>query len=182
MGFGMYFFLKNLYNFNIIGLYQRDLKMNAQSFFRKVRKQSGFTLLELMVVIAVISILASLAVPRFQNQMQKARFVEVINATAPFKTAVEICAQRTGAVATCVAGAAGIPETVGASPNGVVNGVTVGANGVITATGGANVDNRTYILTPTIPPNVNNVQSATGLSWTVDTTSTCLEVGLCDPS
>lgn len=172
MGFGMYFFLKNLYNFNIIGLYQRDLKMNFQSFFWKVRKQSGFTLLELLVVIAVIGILASLAVPRFQNQLKKAKFVEVVNATSPYKTAIELCAQRGNALSACDATYKGMTPDSGESTSKVVKSVTVGANGVITATGGDAVDGKDYILTPTT---VNN-----GLSWAVS--GGCIDASLCEPN
>ncbi|HMY62402.1 MAG TPA: prepilin-type N-terminal cleavage/methylation domain-containing protein, partial [Nitrosomonas sp.] len=55
--------------------------------------QKGFTLIELMIVVAIIGILAAVAVPAYQNYTIKSRFTEVINATAPFKTAVELCVQ-----------------------------------------------------------------------------------------
>ncbi len=55
--------------------------------------QKGFTLIELMIVVAIIGILAAIAVPAYQNYTLKSRYSEVVNAVAPFKLAVEMCVQ-----------------------------------------------------------------------------------------
>lgn len=145
--------------------------MNVKVATRKMRTQKGFTLLELLVVIAIVGILATLAVPRFQGQMDKARFAEVVSATAPFKSAVEVCVQRTGALATCTAGAAGtgIPAAVGAVAGTNIAGVAVAA-GVITATGSGVVGGDTYILTPTL--------AGSAVTWA--TGGTCFTNARCD--
>lgn len=141
----------------------------------KTRQQLGFTLLELLVVIAVIGVLASLAVPRFQNQIKKAKFVEVVNAIGPYKTAVELCVQRGITLSDCDSGSNGIPKaTTSISSSGVVASVSV-ENGVITAIGGTNVDGASYILFPTTSENTSS-----GLDWS-SAESTCLAAELCEP-
>ena len=113
------------------------------------QNQKGFTLIELMIVVAIIGILAAVALPAYNNYTQKARFTEVVNATAAAKSAVEVCAQAVdNTFANCDANSNGIPNTVAAGA-GVV-GLTV-ADGVITATKATDADidgAGTYVLTP----------------------------------
>ena len=56
--------------------------------------QKGFTLIELMIVIAIIGILASVALPAYSSYTNKAAFSEVILATTAVKADVEVCSQR----------------------------------------------------------------------------------------
>ncbi|EOD57000.1 pilin [Aeromonas molluscorum] len=58
-----------------------------------MRKQTGFTLIELMIVVAIVAILAAIALPAYQTYTKRAKFSEVIAATGPAKTAVEVCVQ-----------------------------------------------------------------------------------------
>lgn len=147
--------------------------MKLSKYINNRQKQKGFTLLELLMVIAVIGILATIAVPRMQNYSNKARFTEVINATAPYKLAAERCLMEQ-AQADCDGGQNGIPAGFSAA-QGRVASVAV-ENGTITATGVSaefpnSGDNApTYILTPTLTNN--------GITWAVG--GTCGTAGLCD--
>lgn len=76
------------------------------------KQAQGFTLIELMIVVAIIGILAAIALPAYQNYTLKARFTEITNASAAVKTAVEICGQTLGAVTDCTGGSNGIPADV----------------------------------------------------------------------
>jgi len=140
----------------------------------KAQMQKGFTLIELMIVVAIIGILAAIALPAYQQYTKKAKFSEVVLATSALKTDVEVCAQDQGAVTNCDNGSNGI---VNAGASGRVASVTV-TNGQITATAagsaGTPVDGlagETYILDP--------VFTNGKVTWTTLNTSTCIAAQLC---
>ncbi len=120
------------------------------------KAQQGFTLIELMIVVAIIGILASIALPAYQTYTKKARFTEVVMAATAPKTAVEICAQTQGiqnaAVSNCAGGSNGVPADFTGVVTGAVNAVSTSSAGVITVTPNAAngiVVGDTYKLTPT---------------------------------
>ncbi|MGS0742139.1 pilin [Glaciimonas sp. GG7] len=92
--------------------------------------QKGFTLIELMIVVAIIGILAAVALPAYQDYTLKAKFAEVPGIVGPYKTAVALCIQVTGKKSGCNLGEQGIPGTAVTTHVASV-GVT---DGVITVT------------------------------------------------
>ena len=133
--------------------------------------QNGFTLIELMIVVAIIGILAAVALPAYQNYSNRAAFSELVLAVTPRKTAVELAIQTRGPANLAAIDAAllGIPADVTAAP--LTHGAAV-LNGAITMTwrdDGTPLDAITYSLTASsvTPP----VQWAEG--------GTCLTNGFC---
>lgn len=53
--------------------------------------ENGFTLMELMIVIAIISILSSVAIPAYQGYLHKAALTDVLQTLSPYRSAVELC-------------------------------------------------------------------------------------------
>ncbi|MFM5102385.1 pilin [Aeromonas veronii] len=74
-----------------------------------MKKQSGFTLIELMIVVAIVAILAAVALPAYQNYTKKAKMTELVSLTGGAKTAIEVCVQTKG-ISECNPGDEGIPS------------------------------------------------------------------------
>jgi len=154
-------------------------------------KQSGFTLIELMIVIAIIGILAAIAVPQYQTYTNKAKFSEVVSAVGPFKSGAELCVTDNGLTAwgsgVCDSGAtvgaagsnatAELPASITSQTSGQVASVSI-LGGVITAvannTTPAN-SGKNYILTGTL----NGTAASNLVTWARNSTSTCVAAGIC---
>ncbi|TFW08757.1 prepilin-type N-terminal cleavage/methylation domain-containing protein [Oxalobacteraceae bacterium OM1] len=131
-----------------------------------MKAQQGFTLIELMIVVAIIGILAAVAIPAYQQYTLKARFTEVVASTSALKTGVEVCAQNgscvtSGALAGISAGVGDIPAVPASTA--VLASVAIGDTGTITATATTanGLNAQTYVLTPTLNSTTAQVTWAT---------------------
>jgi type IV pilus assembly protein PilA len=115
------------------------------------RVQQGFTLIELMIVVAIIGILAAVALPAYQDYTKRAKMTEVINFMASAKTGVAEAFGTTNALAGIDNAKAGLAAAADIKSRHVTS-LTV-ADGVITAVVqaiDANCDTKSIVMTPVV--------------------------------
>ena len=137
--------------------------------------QQGFTLIELMIVVAIIGILAAVAIPAYQDYVTKAKYQDIVSAASSVETAVSLCmVENAGVIASCN------DNTKIGLPGGITNSkeagtgtlaLAVNADAAVTATAGAGAGAYTYLNTPSLPT------GSTQVIWTQ--TGTCLSAKMC---
>ena len=125
----------------------KEIQMKSMKMIKKA--QAGFTLIELMIVVAIIGILAAIAIPQYNNYVSRTRAAGAMAELGSVKSAIAMCIQELGTKTGCSAGSNGIPSPAITKNIISVESITDGKISVTTgATNGAT--NLTITDTPTL--------------------------------
>ena len=106
---------------------------------------------------AIIAILATIAIPSYQNYTKKAAVSELLQASAPYKADVELCVYSTNKTTNCTGGSNGIAADIKTAKGYVASVIT--QSGGITVKGNGTLANMEYILQA-------SGNAAAGVTWT----------------
>ena len=138
------------------------------------KAQQGFTLIELMIVVAIIGILAAVAIPSYQDYIKKSKFQDIISSAAAVETAISVCMNENAGDATLCNTPAKVGLTAIVNSKEATTALAItAATAAVTATAGAPAGGWTYIRTPTL------TAGDSAMVWTQ--TGTCLAAKTCKP-
>jgi len=118
--------------------------------------QKGFTLIELMIVVAIIGILAAVAIPQYQNYISKSQVSRVMGETGALRTAIESCMMNGIAEADCELG------WTESNLLGAGGGVTTGQTGLVV---GYTLADGTGSIVGTFGGNASSAINGKTLTW-----------------
>lgn len=119
-----------------------------------MQKQQGFTLIELMIVVAIIGILAAIAIPQYQDYTARAKMSEAMSLASGLKTKVAEIYSSTGSFDKADSGSDATSRISGDVSGEYVNSISV-TDGVIEAEMKSDIGNGIEGETLTLSPNTS---------------------------